>query len=123
MDFSTHLKRTTSLAIPIVIGQLGHMGLAVVDNLMIGQLGAVALAASSLANAIFIQFMILGLGLTFALSPLLAAANKEGNEKECSSLLHHSLFINMIASIVLFSFILIAFYYTIKAALNSRKII
>lgn len=82
--------------------------MAVVDNLMIGQLGAVHLAASSLANAIFIQFMILGLGLTFALSPLVAAANRHGNEQECSSLLHHSLFINMAAAFILFGFIEIA---------------
>ena len=102
MDFITHLKRTKSLAIPIIIGQLGHMALGVVDNLMIGQLGPVHLAAASLANAVFVQFMILGLGLTFALSPLLASANESGNNKECSSLLHHSLMINMVASLLLF---------------------
>ncbi len=101
MLLKEHLKRTTQLAIPLVIGQLGHMALGVVDNIMIGQLGPVYLAAASLANAIFVQFMILGLGLTFALSALVAAANQPGNENECSSLLHHSLIINIVASVIL----------------------
>ncbi|KAA3617348.1 MAG: MATE family efflux transporter [Calditrichaeota bacterium] len=101
MSLKEHFRKTIQLAIPLVIGQLGHMALGVVDNLMIGQLGPVFLAAASLANAIFVQFMILGLGLTFALSALVAAANRPGNEEECSSLLHHSFAINMVASVLL----------------------
>lgn len=101
MLLKQHFQRTVQLAVPIVIGQLGHMAMGVVDNLMIGQLGPVYLAAASLSNAIFVQFMILGLGLTFALSALIAATNRPGNENECSSLLHHSLIINMIAAVVL----------------------
>jgi MATE family, multidrug efflux pump len=101
MNFNQHLKKTTQLAIPLVIGQLGHMAMGVVDNLMIGHLGPVYLAAASISNAIFVQFMILGLGLSFALSALVATADQPGKEDECSSLLHHSLAINMVAAMLL----------------------
>lgn len=101
MDFRVHLSRTVTLAIPIIIGQLGHMAMGVVDNVMIGRLGPIHLAAASLTNAVFVQFMILGVGLSFALSPLVAAANQVGKEKEVASLLHHTNIINMVVAIIL----------------------
>jgi MATE family, multidrug efflux pump len=101
MTFREHLSRTLRLSIPIIIGQLGHMAMGVVDNVMIGQLGAIHLAAASLTNAVFVQFMILGVGLSFALSPLVAAVNQAGKEKEVASLLHHGNIINIVVAIVL----------------------
>jgi len=101
MTFKTHLVRTITLSIPIIIGQLGHMAMGIVDNVMIGQLGAIHLAAASLTNAVFVQFMILGVGLSFALSPLVAAVNQAGKEKEVASLLHHTGLINIVVGIIL----------------------
>ena len=101
MTFKTHLLRTITLSIPIIIGQLGHMAMGIVDNVMIGQLGAIHLAAASLTNAVFVQFMILGVGLSFALSPLVAAVNQAGKEKEVASLLHHTTIINIVVGIIL----------------------
>lgn len=101
MTFKEHFSRTIVLSIPIIIGQLGHMAMGVVDNMMIGQLGPIHLAAASLTNAFFVQFMILGVGLSFALSPLVAASNQTGKEEEVSSLLHHTGIINMAAAIIL----------------------
>jgi MATE family multidrug resistance protein len=101
MTFKEHFSRTIALSIPIIIGQLGHMAMGVVDNIMIGQLGPVHLAAASLTNAMFVQFMILGIGLSFALSPLVAAENQSGGEKKVASLLHHGSAINNIAGIIL----------------------
>ena len=51
-DIKFHIKETLKLAYPVVIGQLGHMMLGVVDSLMVGQLGAVPLAAASLVNGL-----------------------------------------------------------------------
>lgn len=101
MTFKEHFRRTIILSIPIIIGQLGHMAMGIVDNMMIGRLGPYHLAAASLTNAIFVQFMILGVGLSFALSPLVAAANQVGKEKEVASLLHHTNIINMVVAIIL----------------------
>jgi len=106
MNYKEHFKRTITLAIPMVIGQLGHMAMGVVDTVMIGRLGAVPLAAAALANALFTQFMIFGLGLSFALSPLIAAAKQTNDTEKPHSLLHHSLMINMLAGVLLTSIIL-----------------
>ena len=53
-SYKYHIKETLKLAYPVVIGQLGHMMLGVVDSLMIGRLGAVQLAASSLVNGLIL---------------------------------------------------------------------
>jgi len=90
----------------MVIGQLGHMAMGVVDTVMIGRLGAVSLAAAALANALFTQFMIFGLGLSFALSPLIAQAKESRDKEKPHSLLHHSLMLNMLAGILLMGVIL-----------------
>ena len=50
-NYKFHIKETLKLAYPVVIGQLGHMMLGVVDSLMVGRLGAVQLAIYSYAMA------------------------------------------------------------------------
>ena len=47
-EFSTNLK----IAYPVMLGQLGHVLVALADNLMVGQLGAAELAAVSLGNSL-----------------------------------------------------------------------
>ena len=49
-----HIRNTFSLAYPVAIGGVGYIGMQVVDNIMIGGLGAVQLAAATVANSIFI---------------------------------------------------------------------
>ncbi|MFK7921740.1 MAG: MATE family efflux transporter [Bacteroidia bacterium] len=69
-----HLRETTFLSIPVIVGQLGMTMMGVIDNLMIGKLGVIPLSAASLANADLIIFSVIGLGIAFAISPLVAAA-------------------------------------------------
>ena len=93
MSYKAHIKKIIPLAMPIVIGHLGIMSMGIVDNIMIGRLGATWLAAASLGNALFSLLMILGLGATFALSPLIAAAFSAGDREECSILLHNGVWL------------------------------
>ncbi len=101
MSYSAHIKRIIPLAMPIIIGYLGIMSMGIVDNIMIGHLGATWLAAASLGNALFSLLMILGLGATFALSPLIAAAFSSGDKDECSALLHNGLWLFSLTAIVI----------------------
>ena len=49
----TELKTTLNLSIPIIVGQLGFVLMAVADNIMVGQLlGKTALGAAGVANSI-----------------------------------------------------------------------
>lgn len=111
MFFSEHLKKTFLLAYPMIIGQIGHVMLSVVDSVMVGRVGADELAAASLANAIFFQIFVFGLGVSFAVSPLVAMAKGAGNQKKCGLILRQSFWINIILSALMATLILIASFY------------
>jgi len=78
--YASHVKATIQLSFPVVIAQLGNVLMGFIDNLMIGELGYVPLSASSLANGFFIIIVIIGIGITMAISPLVAEAH--GAERE-----------------------------------------
>jgi MATE family multidrug resistance protein len=90
-----------TLAWPVIIGQLGHIGMSVVDNMMVGQLGANDLAAAALANNLFVLSMVVGLGVSFALSPLVSYAIGQRDSEGVSSLFSHGFWINISVGSVL----------------------
>ena len=77
-------------------GQLGQIFVNLADNLMVGRLGAASLAAVSLANAIFICFFVIGMGISFALPPLIAQADGANESTKMSQYFKHSLINNLI---------------------------
>jgi len=100
-DIKFHIKETLKLAYPVVIGQLGHMMLGVVDSLMVGRLGAVPLAAASLVNGLILLIIVLGIGMSVALTPLVAIAKGSGNHDQCGIILRQGLLVNLVFSILL----------------------
>ncbi|NJD21455.1 MAG: MATE family efflux transporter [Melioribacter sp.] len=101
MNFKTHIKETIKLAIPISLGQLGHVMMGVVDSLMVGKVGYTSLAAASLVNGLFFLVLVIGIGMTYASTPLIAIAKGSNNQKDCGKILNHSLIVNVIFSIAL----------------------
>jgi len=90
-DYRTNLK----LALPIMIGQLGQVTVNIADNVMVGRLGPEALASVGLSIAIFAVFLVFGMGISFALPPVVAEADGQGNRPRISHLFKHSLIINI----------------------------
>lgn len=62
-----------SLSVPLVIGNLGWSAIAATDLLLLGRLGPDAVAAGALALNLYHAFLIFGIGLTTAASPLIAS--------------------------------------------------
>ena len=62
------------LALPIVAVQVGLMLMGVVDTLMVGRVSAAALAAVALGNLYFFGIAIGGMGVLFALDPVISQA-------------------------------------------------
>jgi len=96
-----HLRETIILAVPVIIGQLGVIMMGIVDSLMVGELGAVQLAAASLANSLFILIHIFGLGVAFAVTPLVAISVGAGKPDECRQLFRQSMIVNIFFGIIL----------------------
>lgn len=75
--------------------------MGVVDSIMVGNLGAVPLAAASLVNGLFALMLVLGIGMTLAITPLVAIAKGSKNFDECGIVLRQSLIVNSFFSILL----------------------
>lgn len=88
---------------PIVVSQLGHTLVQLADSIIVGQFaGTTQLAAVSLVNSLFMLILVLGLGISYGLTPLIAQENGRKNHAECGRLLSNSLFINVLMSILLY---------------------
>ena len=109
--FSVYTKEFSynwRLAAPVIMGMLGHTFVGLVDNLMVGQLGAAELAAVSLGNSFFFVAMSIGIGFSTAITPLVAEADSEHNFSRGKSAFKHGFVLCSILAIVLFALILLA---------------
>ena len=87
---------------------LGHTVVALVDNIMVGQLGTAELAAVSLGNSFMFIAMSLGIGFSTAITPLVAEADGEGNFEKGKSSFKHGLFLCTVLGIALFLMVFVA---------------
>lgn len=91
-----------------MLGQLGHVMVGFVDNLMVGQLGAAPLAAISLGNSLVFIALSLGIGFSFAITPLIAEADGSGDLDKGRSYFHHGVILCAATGIILFLMLLLA---------------
>ncbi|MEJ2902611.1 MATE family efflux transporter [Pedobacter panaciterrae] len=94
------------LAMPIVVSQLGHTLAHLADSVIVGHFaGTIQLAAVSLVNSLFMLILVLGMGIAYGLTPLIAQENGRKNYDECGKLLSNSLIINFSISLLLYAFV------------------
>ena len=87
----------------MVISQLGHTLVHAADTIIVGHFaGTAQLAAVSLVNSIFMVVLVIGIGVSYGLTPLIAQENGRGHFAECGRLLSSSLLINVVTGILLF---------------------
>ncbi len=109
---------------PIVLSQLGHTLVHMADGMIVGHFaGTVQLAAVSLVNSLFMLILVLGLGISYGLTPLIAQANGGENKVECGKLISNSLLINLIASVILYSLVLVVYYFVIDHLKQSPDVV
>ncbi len=90
-----------------MLSNLGHVMIGVSDNIMVGHVGATQLAAAGLATVIFNVLMLFGIGVSYAITPLVAAADGERNDKSIIETLRHGLAINFVNGLVLVGAVMI----------------
>lgn len=108
VQYTKEFKYNLNLAAPVMLGMLGHTFVSLIDNIMVGQLGATELAAVSLGNSFVFIAMSLGIGFSTAITPLVAEADTEQNFKKGKSALKHGLFLCTTLGIILFTLLLLA---------------
>ncbi|WP_396167685.1 MATE family efflux transporter [Flavobacterium sp.] len=103
-EFSYNLQ----LAYPVILGMLGHTLIGIVDNFMVGNLGSTELAAVSLGNSFIFIGMSLGIGFSTAITPFIAEADAEKNDKKIRTTFHHGLLLCTILGVAIFVLIVLA---------------
>jgi MATE family multidrug resistance protein len=93
------------LAGPVVSAELGWMAMGIVDTIFVGRLGAEAIGAVSLGNALYFAVAIFGMGLLLGLDALVSQAFGAGDLDGCHEWLVQGLYLAAVvcpASMLLF---------------------
>ncbi|WP_158975996.1 MATE family efflux transporter [Cellulophaga sp. L1A9] len=107
-QYTKEFKYNLTLAVPVIMGMLGHTFVQLADNIMVGQLGTAELAAVSLGNSFVFVAMSLGIGFSTAITPLVAEADSAGKKQEGKSALKHGLLLCTVLGLFLFGVIMLA---------------
>lgn len=97
-----YTKQTVKLALPVMLTQLGQVSVQLFDNIIVGNLlGANALAAVSLGNALFFSVFVFGLGISFAIPPLVSEAHSQNKHERINSVFRHGFVLNLAVGLLL----------------------
>ncbi len=106
---------TFALAGPVVVSQLGQTLVQTADTVIVGKFaGTIPLAAVSLVHSVFIVVMVIGLGVSYGLTPLIAQENGKGRKDSCGRLLSNSLWLNIATGMLLFCLVNFGSMYAIQ---------
>ena len=98
--YKESFQLTIKLAMPIIVGQLGHILMGFFDTVQVGGLGAEYIAATGIANTIYWFVTLLGLGILFAISPLVSEAFGEQKGEKAIGIFRSSLVVALIISVI-----------------------
>lgn len=101
LSYNDHFGKTFHLAYPVMLSQLGHIMVGIVDSIMVGQLGPTELAASSFANNFMAVFMMFGIGVTYGITPMVAQADGKKDHSKLTRLLRHGIILSVLVGLFL----------------------
>ena len=96
--WSNELRGMIALAVPVVLSELGWVAQGVVDNIMVGRLGPVAIGAVALGNAVYYTPSLFGIGLLLGLDTLVSQAYGRRDHDECHRWLAQGLYLACIVT-------------------------
>ena len=102
--FKEFLK-TLRIAVPLIISNVSQMALGLIDSAMIGPIDYRQLAASSLVINVLAIPMVLGSGMTMAISPLVAMANGRQDINKASKILFNGFLLSTLTALIIVTLI------------------
>lgn len=99
-DWRDDLRDMAQVAAPIVLINLGIQAMGVVDALMVGRLGGAAIAAVALGNFYVFNVSVFGIGLLFAIDPVVAQGVGAGDTLAVARGVQRGLIVAALVSVV-----------------------
>ncbi len=104
--YTSEFRNNLRLATPIMMGSLGHLLVGLADDIMVGRLGPVELAATSLGNSFVFLALSIGIGFSFAITPLVAESEGEGDQEKGRSIFQHGMILCTLLGISMYIMLL-----------------
>lgn len=89
------------MAFPVVLSQIGQVTVSLADNMMVGHVGTVELAAASFSINIFHLGMLFGIGTTMGLTPLVGNVFSQKKEHEVGQYLKNGFLVHVVIALLL----------------------
>ena len=99
--------QTLKIAIPLVISNVSQIALGLIDSAMIGAVDYKQLAASSLVLNVLTIPHVLGVGMTMAISPLVAMANGKKDVHFASKVLFNGFILSTLTGIIMVALLIL----------------
>ena len=95
-------RATLILALPLMAGQVSQMLMGLVDTYMIGKIGTVELAASTLAHSILHLPLMLGIGIAIAVSVKVSQARGANDPQQAKAALRDGFLLSLVLGVATF---------------------
>jgi MATE family multidrug resistance protein len=100
-DLKGEYSKTLRLAIPVALTQAGQLVVQIVDNAMVGRLGATPLAGVAFGGNVFFFLFIFGLGLAMGITPLVGELYAQGRHRSTAQILQNSIALYLVLGLVI----------------------
>ena len=98
-DIRQELRPMATLAMPVVVAEIGWVAMGLVDTLMVGPLGPEAIGAVGIGSAVFMGVVIFAMGLFLGLDTLVSHAYGAGRVDDCHRWLVHGTLLSLVVSV------------------------
>ena len=86
------------LAGPVVMAEIGWMGMGVVDTIMVGPLGPAAIGATGMGSSLFFAVAVFGMGVMLGLDALVSQSYGAGRLDDCVRWLKHGVCLALVVT-------------------------
>jgi len=97
-----------SLAVPVVLSEVGWVVMGIVDTVMVGSLGPAAIVAVALGNAVYFTPSLFGIGLLLGLDTLVSQAYGREDHDDCHRWLAQGVYLACILTLPLMLLVALA---------------
>ena len=112
--YKKHIKSILKLGFPIIVGQLGVIVVGFADTLMVGHYNTSSLAAASFVNNIMNLVIVLIMGFSYGITPIVSSLNAQGNSSEVGRKMHDALLANMLFTGLLIVVMIVLYFFLDK---------
>ena len=97
-SYIPYYRRNLKVAVPVIIASAGQITVTMADNIMVGWVNAMELAAMSFTGAVYSIGMVFGMGFAIGVTPLIGISYGGNDFRKAASFFQNALLLNLICA-------------------------